>query len=220
MENIINFLNVNNGALMVIITAVYVVATIQICRANIKSAKASNAQVAAAKEQTDAVKAQLDESKREYEETKRLEHMPYMQVSFGEWKTSDERGSYFPNMWLNINRTADNHASSSGMSIDVTNIGLGLAVNIKCKWISAGIEQEQHLSASLLKRGECCNSTFIISAAIPEKEPQYADTSLIICFDDFLGNHYEQTVDISFQIHPHYISLVQYITKPPKYIEG
>ena len=220
MENIINFLNDNNGALMVIITAVYVVATIQICRANIKSAKASNAQVAAAKEQTDAVKAQLDESKREYEETKRLEHMPYMQVSFGKWKTSEERGSYFPNMWLNINRTADNHASSSGMSIDVTNIGLGLAVNIKCKWISSGIEQEQHLSASLLKRGECCNSTFIISAAIPEKEPQYADTSLIICFDDFLGNHYEQTVDISFQIHPDYISLVQHITKPPKYIEG
>lgn len=220
MENIINFLNVNNGALMVIITAVYVVATIQICRANIKSAKASNAQVAAAKEQTDAVKAQLDESKREYEETKRLEHMPYMQVSFGERKTSDERGSYLPNMMLDINRSDDNRFASAGMSIDVTNIGLGLAVNIKCKWISAGIEQEQHLSASLLKRGECCNSTFIISAAIPEKEPQYADTSLIICFDDFLGNHYEQTVDISFQIHPRHISLVQYSTKPPKYIEG
>lgn len=220
MENIINFLNVNNGALMVIITAVYVVATIRICRANIKSAKASNAQVAAAKEQTDAVKAQLDESKREYEETKRLEHMPYMQVSFGKWETSDERGSYLPNMMLDINRSDDNRFASAGMSIDVTNIGLGLAVNIKCKWISAGIEQEQHLSASLLKRGECCNSTFIISAAIPEKEPQYADTSLIICFDDFLGNHYEQTVDISFQIHPHHISLVQYSTKPPKYIEG
>ena len=220
MENIINFLNVNNGALMVIITAVYVVATIRICRANIKSAKASNAQVAAAKEQTDAVKAQLDESKREHEETKRLEHMPYMQVSFGKWKTSDERGSYLHNMMLDINRSDDNRFASAGMSIDVTNIGLGLAVNIKCKWISAGIEQEQHLSASPLKRGECCNSTFIISAAIPEKEPQYADTSLIICSDDFLGNHYEQTVDISFQIHPHHISLVQYSTKPPKYIEG
>ena len=192
--------------LMVGITLVYVIATIAIWFANHKSARATE--------------KQLIESKRQFDETKRLEHMPYMQVSFGEWKTSDERGSYFPNMWLNINRTADNHASSSGMSIDVTNIGLGLAVNIKCKWISAGIEQDQHLSASLLKRGECCNSTFIISAAIPEKEPQYADTSLIICFDDFLGNHYEQTVDISFQIHPHYISLVQYITKPPKYIEG
>ena len=192
--------------LMVGITLVYVIATIAIWFANHKSARATE--------------KQLIESKRQFDEAKRLEHMPYMQVSFGEWKTSDERGSYFPNMWLNINRTADNHASSSGMSIDVTNIGLGLAVNIKSKWISAGIEQEQHLSASLLKRGECCNSTFIISAAIPEKEPQYADTSLIICFDDFLGNHYEQTVDISFQIHPHHISLVQYSTKPPKYIEG
>ena len=192
--------------LMVGITLVYVIATIAIWFANYKSARATE--------------KQLIESKRQFDEAKRLEHMPYMQVSFGKWKTSEERGSYFPNMWLNINRTADNHASSSGMSIDVTNIGLGLAVNIKCKWISSGIEQEQHLSASLLKRGECCNSTFIISAAIPEKEPQYADTSLIICFDDFLGNHYEQTVDISFQIHPHHISLVQYSTKPPKYIEG
>lgn len=195
-----------SNSLMVLITFIYVVATIEICRANIKSAEAT--------------KEQLEESKRQFNETKRLEHMPYMQVSFGEWITSDKRGSYLPDMWLEINRTSDNRSASSGMSIEVTNIGLGLAVNIKCKWISAGIEQEQHLSASLLKRGECCNSTFIISAAIPEKEPQYADTSLIICFDDFLGNHYEQTVDISFQIHPHHISLVQYSTKPPKYIEG
>ena len=192
--------------LMVGITLVYVIATIAIWFANHKSARATE--------------KQLIESKRQFDEAKRLEHMPYMQVSFCEWKTSEERGSYFPNMMLDINRSGDNRFASSGKSIDVTNIGLGLAVNIKCKWISSGIEQEQHLSASLLKRGECCNSTFIISAAIPEKEPQYADTSLIICFDDFFGNHYEQTVAISFQIHPHHISLVQYSTKPPKYIEG
>ncbi len=192
--------------LMVGITLVYVIATIAIWFANHKSARATE--------------KQLIESKRQFDETKRLEHMPYMQVSFGKWKTRDERGSYLPNMMLDINCSGDNRFASSGKSIDVTNIGLGLAVNIKCKWISSGIEQEQHLSASLLKRGECCNSTFIISAAIPEKEPQYADTSLIICFDDFFGNHYEQTVAISFQIYPHHISLVQYSTKPPKYIEG
>lgn len=192
--------------LMVGITLVYVIATIAIWFANHKSARATE--------------KQLIESKRQFDETKRLEHMPYMQVSFGEWITNGERGSYLPNMWLNINRTADNHASSSGMSIDVTNIGLGLAVNLKCQWVSGDIKQEQHLSASLLKQEECCTSTFIISAAVPDKEPQYAETSLIICFDDFLGNHYEQTVDISFQIHPHHISLVQYSTKPPKYIEG
>ena len=191
--------------LMVGITLVYVIATIAIWFANHKSARATE--------------KQLIESKRQFDETKRLEHMPYMQVSFGEWITNGERGSYLPNMWLNINRTADNHASSSGMSIDVTNIGLGLAVNLKCQWGSGDIKQEQHLSASLLKQEECCTSTFIISAAVPDKEPQYAETSLIICFDDFLGNHYEQTVDISFQVHPHHISLVQYNTKSPKYIE-
>ena len=192
--------------LMVGITLVYVIATIAIWFANHKSARATE--------------KQLIESKRQFDETKRLEHMPYMQVSFGEWITNGERGSYLPNMWLNINRTADNHASSSDMSIDVTNIGLGLAVNLKCQWVSGDIKQEQHLSASLLKQEECCTSTFIISAAVPDKEPQHAETSLIICFDDFLGNHYEQTVDISFQVHPHHISLVQYSTKPPKYIEG
>ena len=191
--------------LMVGITLVYVIATIAIWFANHKSARATE--------------KQLIESKRQFDETKRLEHMPYMQVSFGEWITNGERGSYLPNMWLNINRTADNHASSSGMSIDVTNIGLGLAVNLKCQWVSGDIKQEQHLSASLLKQEECCTSTFIISAAVPDKEPQYTETSLIICFDDFLGNHYEQTVDISFQVHPHHISLVQYNTKSPKYIE-
>ena len=123
--------------LMVGITLVYVIATIAIWFANHKSARATE--------------KQLIESKRQFDETKRLEHMPYMQVSFGEWITSDERGSYLPNMWLDINRTADNHASSSGMSIDVTNIGLGLAVNLKCQWVSGEITQEQHLSANLLK---------------------------------------------------------------------
>ena len=142
--------------LMVGITLVYVIATIAIWFANHKSARATE--------------KQLIESKRQFDETKRLEHMPYMQVSFGEWITSDERGSYLPNMWLDINRTADNHASSSGMSIDVTNIGLGLAVNLKCQWISGEIKQEQHLSASLLKKEECCTSTFIISAAVANKK--------------------------------------------------
>jgi len=49
--------------LMVIITAIYVIATIAICWANIKSAKATREQVA--------------ESKRQFEETRRLDTMPY-----------------------------------------------------------------------------------------------------------------------------------------------
>lgn len=45
MQSIISFLNVNEGALMVVITTVYVIATIAICWANIKSANASKQQL-------------------------------------------------------------------------------------------------------------------------------------------------------------------------------
>ena len=53
LQNIITFLNNNEGSLMVIITFVYVVATCFICVANIRSAKATKEQVAEAKRQYD-----------------------------------------------------------------------------------------------------------------------------------------------------------------------
>lgn len=129
MENIINFLNVNNGALMVIITAVYVVATIQICRANIKSAKASNAQVAAAKEQTDAVKAQLDESKREYEETKRLQMMPYFEII-----VHDDIRDFVECIELTISNSNAENSTVIDRRISIKNIGLGVAKDFTYTW--------------------------------------------------------------------------------------
>ena len=49
MEPVITYLNDNSNALMVIITAIYVMATIAICAANIVSAYASNKQMQEAK---------------------------------------------------------------------------------------------------------------------------------------------------------------------------
>lgn len=57
MMQIIEYLDVHNGSLMVIITFVYVVATVAICVANLRSAKAT--------------RDQLEESKRQYEEEHR-----------------------------------------------------------------------------------------------------------------------------------------------------
>ena len=61
--------------LMVIITAVYVVATIAICVANFKSAKASKEQLEESKRQFEEsqkqAKAELEESKKQFEESKR-----------------------------------------------------------------------------------------------------------------------------------------------------
>ena len=64
MQDIIIFLDTHNGALMVVITLVYVIATIAICVANLRSAKAT--------------RDQLEESKRQYEE----EHRAFISYEF------------------------------------------------------------------------------------------------------------------------------------------
>lgn len=55
-----------SNSLMVLITFIYVVATIEICRANIKSAEAT--------------KEQLEESKHQFAENERLQMMPYFEI--------------------------------------------------------------------------------------------------------------------------------------------
>lgn len=64
MLQIIEYLDAHNGALMVVITLVYVIATIAICVANLRAAKAT--------------RDQLDESKRQYEE----EHRAFVSFEF------------------------------------------------------------------------------------------------------------------------------------------
>lgn len=53
IKSFVDFLNSNEGALMVIITFVYVIATCAICWANIRSAKATRDQLAESKRQYD-----------------------------------------------------------------------------------------------------------------------------------------------------------------------
>ena len=133
--------------------------------------------------------------------------------------TSDKTGSIFPDMLLSIGRANDPKCPTSGKSITITNIGLGLAVNLKCKWSAEGSHADYNLPTSLLRQDESTNNTFIISAALPKDEPQSAESKLLICFDDFLGNHYEQPVEMLFEIHSRSISLIQYDVKAPTYIE-
>lgn len=157
--------------------------------------------------------------KSDYEQN-RLQHMPYMQVTFGDYITSDKTGSLFPDMLLSFGRANDPKCPTSGKSITITNIGLGLAVNLKCKWIAEGSYADYNLATSLLKQDESTLSTFIISAGVSKDDLESAEGKLVICFDDFLGNHYEQPVEMSFEIHARSISLIQYDVKAPQYIEG
>lgn len=64
MLELISFLDTHDGAFMVIITFVYVIATIKICKANLRSA--------------DATREQVEETKRQYEE----EHRAFISYEF------------------------------------------------------------------------------------------------------------------------------------------
>lgn len=91
MKELIKYLNNNQGAIMVIITFVYVIATIAICIANIRSAKASKDQLEESKRQFEEsqkqAKAELEESKRQFldqkkqfDKVERVRIMPYLIV--------------------------------------------------------------------------------------------------------------------------------------------
>ena len=189
---------------MVIITGVYVVATILIFVANMCSAKATRDQVT--------------ESKRQFEETKRLEHMPYMQVSFTEVASMGENDSFYSLLWLPINPCRSDNCSSSCIRIGITNVGLGLAVNTTYRWISGENEDNGKLSCNLIRQNEPIENTAVVMAAKPENEPQSADAAFVLCFDDYLGNHYEQRFDLSFDIYPNRVGITRQKTQLPVHI--
>lgn len=93
MEEFIQFLDLHSGSLTVLVTAmsmiitlVYVVATIFICRANIRSAEATREQVA--------------EARHQYEE----EHRPYISYQF-----IFERRAFYGMRFMNYGRRVANH---------------------------------------------------------------------------------------------------------------
>ena len=62
LSNIIIWLNENNGALMVLITVIYVTATISISHSNKKSAEASLMQIEASQKQIEASQKQQEQN--------------------------------------------------------------------------------------------------------------------------------------------------------------
>ena len=96
--------------LMVIITAVYVVATIAICYFNAKSAKAA--------------RDQLEESKQQYEKSSRLQCMPFLQLE--PLLTSPDEFSFI----VRINIAHEKKATRFTRPFALKNLGNGTAINI------------------------------------------------------------------------------------------
>ena len=160
--------------LMVVITAVYVLATIAICRANYKSANAS--------------REQLKEMKWQYEDKKRIEIMPYIQ-----FEITRENTEYVLNLVL------DSDSQLTGvysLKMRMKNIGNGTAKDISYEYKYENNCYDRNSSIKGLLSGE----EHIVKMSFGYSENNKNDRSVcfIFHFKDLLENAYSQQITINF----------------------
>lgn len=176
------WLNKNSDALMVIITFVYVIATIFIWRANNKSAKAS--------------KEQLEESKRQFEETKRLGIMPYLSVII---KTTNSNGGYVE---LDITDSSDKKVDFSNYKLSIENVGNSIAKSIQIEFVSelAFLKRQSVYSIDFLPAGRDDVIGVCFAGEVDTiKNEQSISNPLIISFEDVFCNKYQQQIELVFR---------------------
>ena len=162
--------------LMVVITAIYVGATIAIWCANKKAAQMTE--------------KQLEESRRQFEESKRLECMPFLQLE----RCIPERASFESTFPL-FNKEALNESFEI---VKLRNLGNGTAINLiytwKCKAVSK--TETDCMPICAIQKGDSYywQMNFETSTDLQD----FFHGELCFEFNDLLGNTYEQKVDITF----------------------
>ena len=153
-------------------------------------------------------------------ESKRLEKIPYLEVEFGKWMLKEERGGDLPDLWLTITRSRNDSCSSLGTSLKIRNIGLGMATDLKCKWISGEIVDNKVLPITLLKCDDSYQLSVLTTAKLPDNETYCIDSSLIFEYKDLLENQYDQELNITFEVHRNYTTIISYKINAPKHISA
>lgn len=166
-----------SNSLMVLITFIYVVATIEICRANIKSAEAT--------------KEQLEESRSQFEEAKRLECMPFLQL---EIPTEQER----PLFEIELDLCSGNVSDTLYKIVKLKNLGNGSATNIVYTWKRNKTCDQvcDYPPINAIMHGD--SYYFQLTFYTDETMESGNTGTLIWQYDDLLGNTYEQKVTLIF----------------------
>ena len=196
--------------IMVVITAIYVVATIVICVFNYKTAKAAN--------------LQIQESKRQFDETRRLQIMPYLQVTITP-KKDGEIWNPLPEAWFIISDSDKDNTVRSDYYISFENIGLGMLHHTKILWNSKSKHNDGYPAKDIVM---AINSPWRITGAFfaeraESDDPFKAkriDCSIDVTYEDLIGNSYSQKVEMLFLVHHTKIDLVYYYISPPVLTEG
>ena len=174
-----NEINEYSNSLMVVITFVYVVATIEICDANISVVNTS--------------KKQLEESKRQYEETKRLQIKPYFQCE--KQKNGVTDFEYSLNLSL---ASSDLNGKIYGETISIKNVGLGPAKDIKYIWNNdSGSYDRGDFVFQSLQSGE--KAYICINFFVPSKIKDKYFVSIDLSYKDLLENTYKQRIEYIFE---------------------
>ena len=150
-------------------------------------------------------------------ESKRLEKIPYLQVEIDKWITSERGELNAPGIWLNITPSNNENSVSSGASIKITNIGLGMANNLQCISGATTGNVKHSLPTTLLRCDDSCSENMLLNAA-RQDSTTVNDSRLDFLFDDLLGNHYEQSLQMTFEITVGYIKVISYKMGAPFFI--
>ena len=189
-----DFMEKYSSALMVLITFVYVVATVEICRANIKSAEATRDQV--------------NESKRQFEETQRLQVMPFLQLSFTDSADPDPVPCAFIEM-----RTNKEECATTQVLFSLKNIGLGIAHHTKITVTTRYKKDDGYPAFDIVMPPNCEKSTYVrfnvekYSGDLCRKE----DICIRIKYDDILGNTYIQEANLVMIVREEGASLLHVV---------
>lgn len=153
-------------------------------------------------------------------ESKRLEKMPYLKVEFGEWITSDKSGRdrLFDKL-LVVEHSEPEECVTGGQSIQITNIGLGMATNLFYDWKDNFNKNHTSNSSRLLRCDDSFDENIIFNAYRDECEHRVVEKPLLFEFDDLLGNHYSQELMVTFEIRPSYIKVLSIEMHAPEFHE-
>ena len=164
--------------LMVVITTIYVVATIVISWANIKSAKAT--------------REQLAESKRQYEDKKRLSIMPYIQIE----QTKDDASCEL-NLVLD---SATNLTGNYTLLICMKNIGNGTAKDISYiyEWDNC-LKRHDRGAFPVQALSSTESQTIKIDFAYDKEKIEDRNACILFRYRDLLENDYTQQIKINFK---------------------
>ena len=171
--------NVNNLAdwIMVIITAIYVGATIAIFITNRKSEKAAY--------------SQLEVSKQQFEETKRLECLPCFDLQIKTCKTGDFQE-------IDLTEKLGGEIVIQAYELQLYNIGKGISKNTKCSISTDSLKEQVLATFPLMPLQKCIMLYPMFCADTNGFKENIISAIITLTFDDLLGNKYMQDICVEF----------------------